>query len=322
MRTKVFKGESLPAVLLQVRQEFGQEAIIINTRECGTHQIEVEVGWWVEGEGVEQLFYEEQPSLGTLADMSMEADIAGALTAQGLSGEIRDFCKANLPTKGDTAERLAKALTKVLVFDGSMPFQSRSVLVVGPPQSGKTTTLLKLAARLREALGCKVGIVSADEESDAKRERLTAYSDLLEMPISFVDAALPAAERIPAAASCLEESDLILIDTPGADPRNDREHLHLSRLLRPCRDMEKLLIVPASQDIVSLRVQLQRFESYGCSRLVLTKIDRCGRLGPTVNAICESDLPLGFFGAGDRIPQDIEPASPRKLAALLLRRMH
>jgi flagellar biosynthesis protein FlhF len=67
---------------------------------------------------------------------------------------------------------------------------------------------------------------------------------------------------------------------------------------------------------------LQRFESYGCSRLVLTKIDRCGRLGPTVNAICESDLPLGFFGAGDRIPQDIEPASPRKLAALLLRRMH
>lgn len=322
MRTKIFKGDSLPAVLHQVREEFGDNAVIINTRECGTHQIEIEVGWWVHGESAEQLLHEEEPSLGVLADMSQDKDIAGALAAQGLSGDLRDFCERHLPKKGESCERLSHALSKVMNFNSTTPFQSRCVVVVGPSQSGKTTTLIKLATRLREALGCKVGIVSAEAGREENEERLAAYADLLDIPLVIADERCKAAERIPVAVSRLEECDLILIDTPGADTRNEREHLHLGRLLQPCGEMEKLLVVPASLDFVSLRLLMQRFEVYGCSRLVLTKIDQCGRLGSILNAICESELPLGFFGSGDRIPQDIEPASARKLAALLLRRMH
>jgi flagellar biosynthesis GTPase FlhF len=323
MRTKVFKGDSLPSVIHQVRAEFGDNAVIINTREYGTHQIEVEVGWWVQGESVEQLFYEEEPTLGVLADLVQDEDISGALRAQGVSGELRDFCERHLPKKkADPCDRLSHALSKIFNFNSTTPFDSRCVAILGPSQSGKTTTLIKLAVRLREALGCSVGLVSAQVGSDDHEERLAAYAELLDIPFVIAENRGRAADRIPAAVAQLEQSDLILIDTPGADPRSEKEHLHLGKLLQKCGSMEKLLVVPASLDFVQLRLLLQRFDVYGCSRLVLTKLDQCGRLGGVINAIAESDLPLGFFGCGDRIPQDIEPASARRLASLLLRKMH
>jgi flagellar biosynthesis protein FlhF len=264
----------------------------------------------------------EEPALGLLADLSMETDIFGALSAQGVSADIQLFCDGSMPKKGEPVERLAKALSKVVVFDGQVPFSSRCVVVMGPPQGGKTTAIVKLAARLQEALVCKIGIVSAERESDEHHARLLAYAELLDIPIEIADGSLEVEARIPVAVSKLEACDLIFIDTPGVDVREQKEWSHLVALLDPCRDMEKLLVLPASQDAITMRLQAQRFDSLGATRIVLSKIDQNGLLGATLNVAHECEVPIGFLSGGDRIPQDIEPASARRIAGLLLRRMH
>jgi flagellar biosynthesis protein FlhF len=322
MRTRIFKGESLPAVLLQVREECGEDVVIITTRERGYRQVEIEVGLVSAKRANQETLPAEQPSLALLADLSVENDIFGALSAQGVSADIQLFCEQNLPNKGDAVEKLAKALSKVVVFDGKVPFASRCVVVMGPPQGGKTTAIVKLAARLQEALVCKIGIVSAESGSKEHNDRLAAYAELLDIPMEMVDSALDASARIPAAVSRLEACDLIFIDTPGVDVRDADGWSDLSALLEQCRDMEKLLVLPASQDAVTLRLQAQRYDGLGATRMVLSKIDENGLLGAILNVAHECEIPVGFISAGDRIPQDIEPASARRIAALLLRRMH
>jgi flagellar biosynthesis GTPase FlhF len=322
MRTRIFKGESLPAVLLQVREECGDDVVIITTRERGFRQVEIEVGLTAAKRTESETVESEEPSLGLLADLAVESDIFAALSAQGVSADIQQFCEHAMPKKGEPVERLAKALSKVVVFDGQVPFSSRCVVVMGPPQGGKTTAIVKLAARLQEALVCRIGIVSAECGSDEQHDRLLAYAELLDIPIEIVDGALEVEAQIPTAVSKLEACDLIFIDTPGVEVRDPKQWSYLSSLLNLCRDMEKLLVLPASQDPIAMRLQAQRFDALGATRIVLSKIDQNGLLGATLNVAHECEIPIGFLSVGDRIPQDIEPACARRLSGLLLRRMH
>ena len=54
-------------------------------------------------------------------------------------------------------------------------------------------------------------------------------------------------------------------------------------------------------------------------RLVVTQLDRCGYSGPLVQGLLEVAKPVAFFGIGERVPQDVEPAAARRLARMLTR---
>ncbi|MFM1847434.1 MAG: hypothetical protein RL417_908, partial [Pseudomonadota bacterium] len=47
--------------------------------------------------------------------------------------------------------------------------------------------------------------------------------------------------------------------------------------------------------------------------------DESGYIGPVVNTLIGLEKPVAFFTTGQRVPEDIEPASARRLAWMLRR---
>jgi flagellar biosynthesis GTPase FlhF len=322
MRTRTYKGESVHAVMRQVRTELGDNVVLLNTTEHGAQDVEIEIAVLDESAAPSDFESTPEPSLSTLADLYRDNDASTALAMNGLSADIRAFCAPYLRKVSQDSEGLAKVLSKIVTFDGSLPFASRAVALVGPTGVGKTTTIAKLSARLQVALGIRVGLVAADAYRVGAEFHLGAFAQLLGVPIASLDASLPVHNQIPEAISRLEECDLIFIDTPGVAVRDRERFEYLEQLLSSCKEMEKLLTLPAPSNEFDLGVCVKAYSRLGCTRTIVTKIDESGYLGPLLNVVHQTDLPLAFFTMGQRVPEDVEPASARRLAWMLMRRMH
>ena len=64
---------------------------------------------------------------------------------------------------------------------------------------------------------------------------------------------------------------------------------------------------------------LDRFEIFEPTCVGLSRVDDGSRPGELVTALAEKKRPLAFFTTGHTVPDDLEAASPRGLARLLLR---
>ena len=60
------------------------------------------------------------------------------------------------------------------------------------------------------------------------------------------------------------------------------------------------------------------FEIFRPQHLLFTKLDETGSYGPIFSEAARTGKPLSFFTAGQRIPEDLEAASPERLLDLVL----
>ena len=131
--------------------------------------------------------------------------------------------------------------------------------------------------------------------------------------------------EVERAVSSLRGCDIILVDTPGCDLSDARAIDNLSGELARVPAVETFLVLEAagSKEISHAK---HAFRSLDCERIVVTKLDRTGFIGPVINLALEGSAecpkPLAFFSTGTRMPEDIEPATARRLARLLVRSMH
>ena len=59
---------------------------------------------------------------------------------------------------------------------------------------------------------------------------------------------------------------------------------------------------------------LAQFTVYGTDRLVLTKLDETARPGAAVSVAASAGLPLAYLCTGQRVPEDLERATPLSFA--------
>ena len=94
---------------------------------------------------------------------------------------------------------------------GRGPAQPRIVALVGPPGSGKTTTLVKLAVNYGLAARRPVLLLSMDTYRVAAADQLRSYAAILGVGFQLL-------ETVSSLAQAIEENrgkELIFIDTPG-----------------------------------------------------------------------------------------------------------
>jgi flagellar biosynthesis protein FlhF len=190
----------------------------------------------------------------------------------------------------------------------------RITALVGPPGAGKTTTLVKLAVNYGLACRRPVVLLSMDNHRIAAAEQLRSYAAILGVGFQLL-------ETVSSLAQSIEEhrgKDLILIDTPGLGFTELTDSSTLAQFLSTRADIDTQLTLAASVKPVDLSRMVDAYQVFKPQRLVFTKLDETTSFGPIFNEAVRTGLPLSFFAAGQRIPEDLEEVTASRLTGMIL----
>ena len=205
--------------------------------------------------------------------------------------------------------------------DGPKP---RIVLFVGVNGSGKTTTIGKIASKLK-AQGAKALLVAGDTFRAAAIEQLTVWGDRAGIPVLAkapgADAAGLIYEAVEKARA--ENLDLVLVDTAGRLQNRAELMDELSKILRVVRKLDPdaphdvFLVLDATVGQNALS-QVEAFRHTArVTGLVMTKLDGTAKGGVLV-AIAEAHaLPIHFVGVGESA-DDLQPFSAKTFSRALV----
>jgi flagellar biosynthesis protein FlhF len=190
----------------------------------------------------------------------------------------------------------------------------RAAALVGPPGSGKTTALVKLAVREGLEKRRAVRIVSLDTYRVAATEPLRTYAAIL--GVNFRTADNPAA--LGQALVGAGERDLVLIDTPGLAPGESEAAAEVARILLRYPEIEVQLTLGTTTRYADLTSAVDRFEMFRPSKLLFTRLDEATSFGAAFSQAVRTGRPVSFLAVGPRVPEDLEEASRSRLIGLLL----
>ena len=258
---------------------------------------------------IDEELFEELEELLVMGDV-------GVPTATYITGQLRQKVKE----KGITDPSLILGELKAIVADilqgddtlhiGTKP---SVILVIGVNGVGKTTTIGKLAARLKGE-GKSVILGAADTFRAAAIEQLEVWAQRAGVPlIKHGEGADPAAVVFDTiAAAKARGCDVVICDTAGRlhNKKNLMDELgKISRIIDrelPGCDRETLLVLDAAtgQNAVN---QAREFQSAaGITGIVLTKLDGTPKGGVVLPIKRDLGLSVKFIGVGEQV-DDLQP---------------
>ncbi len=312
MRMKLFSAATMEEAMEQMRAELGSDAVILSTRnEPGNVEVRAAVERAPNARFATPVFSESRPHF----DNTTRERIKDVMSWHGAPSGFTDIVtNAGLKLMGATADpgpALAAGLEGVLSFSPVHSDTRKSILLVGAPGSGKTSTAAKLASVTRNSpLGLKAA--SADFDASGGHARLAAY-------VGRPDVGLfksPEALQNHLAARTASERKLV-IDGPAFNPVNPNEIARLRNLLYHV-DVEPILVMSAEGHPEDLEDNARAFASVGVRRAILTKLDVVRRRGGAFAALSSSRLSIAQLSLTHSISNGLIPATPLRIARLLL----
>ena len=266
-------------------------------------------------------FYDELEETLILADMGVEA-------ALEISGELRRRCKLDNVKEAAQAREILKNILVGLMNIGlpelDIEHKPAVCLFIGVNGVGKTTTIGKLAARLKGE-GKRVLLCAGDTFRAAAADQLEIWSGRAGVDIVRQhEGADPAAVVFDAVnAAKARGTDVVLVDTAGRlhNKQNLMNELNkISRVIeRECPDVsrETLLVLDATTGQNGLIQAKQFMESAGLTGVVLTKLDGTAKGGIVVAIARELGVPVKFIGVGEGV-DDLMPFQAEDFVEALL----
>ncbi len=200
------------------------------------------------------------------------------------------------------------------ISESSVAGRRQIAMVVGPTGVGKTTTLAKLAGHFGVREGCRLGLITVDTYRVAAVEQLRTYAEIIDLPMRVVADAAEMQEALDAFADC----DLVLIDTAGRSPHDDRRLTELKQLIDAVCPDHVYLVLSLASGSNALRAAAERFATVRPTSLVITKLDEATGCGGLLSVARDIGLPISYFTTGQEVPRDIEPANPCRAARLIV----
>ena len=212
-------------------------------------------------------------------------------------------------------DSLMKVLTKIkLGTDRDSLKKKRIYTFIGPTGVGKTTTLAKLAAQSALQSGMKTAMITLDTFRIAAAAQLEAYARIMGVPVEVA----VSGKDLQKAIRKYGDYDRIYIDTAGRSPDSDQGNNDLINLFRDRDNVHGFLVLSATTQYKNMINTSNRFENLPFHSYIFSKLDETEDVSPMINFLISKEKPVSFFTTGQQVPEDIEIASKKKLASLLL----
>ncbi|PWU12373.1 MAG: hypothetical protein C5B51_00730 [Terriglobia bacterium] len=350
---KSYFAQSIEAAIEQAHAELGPDALLLNSREAppeAKHQgaYEVVFGCKPASSGAPAEMQRDpvddlRRKMDEIRDMvarigvahaAPAGSVADALLAAGvdpvLAVEIEIAVQHRLRNQSviemgrlksgnwppaDVMRETAAELESRFDID---PVIGRITALIGPPGAGKTTCLVKLAVTQGLAARRAVRLISTDNYRIAAAAQLQTYAEVLGVPFTLAETPAALAQAIDAAPN----DALVLIDTPGYSAASLAESgFDLAAFLRNRQDIDTHLVLTASMRLADLRRIVDRFEAFHPAKLLFTRLDEAESSAAMFCEAARTRKPLSFFGTGQLVPEDLEPARKETITRLLAREL-
>ncbi|XP_050237165.1 cell division protein FtsY homolog, chloroplastic [Mercurialis annua] len=258
--------------------------------------------------------------LDELEEILLVSDFGPRITIKIVESLRENILSGKLKSGSEIKDALKKSVLEFLINKGKktelqLGFRKPAViLIVGVNGGGKTTSLGKLAHRLKNE-GAKILMAAGDTFR-------AAASDQLEIWAERTGCEIVVAEKENAKASSVisqavkrgkeQGFDVVLCDTSG------RLHTNYSLMeeLIACKKAVSKVVPGAPNEILlvldgntglNMLPQAREFnEVVGITGLILTKLDGSARGGCVVSVVDELGIPVKFVGVGEGV-EDLQP---------------
>ena len=236
----------------------------------------------------------------------------GANTSATIINNLRERVKKeNIKEEQGVREALRKEIQEIFdATDNTLKLETKPavILVVGVNGVGKTTSIGKIANRLKKD-GKKVVVAAADTFRAAAVEQLEIWANRVGCDIVKREEGVDPASVVYDAIKITKEknADVLICDTAGR--LHNKKYL-MDELIKikkvidkelPDSSEEVLMVLDATtgQNAIS---QVQAFkETVDITGIVLTKLDGTAKGGAVIGIVNENKVPVKFIGVGEQV---------------------
>lgn len=269
---------------------------------------------------IDEDFYEDLEETLIMGDIGVKAstDILERLRAGVKEKHIKEPAQCRQLLIDSISEQMA-------VGEAAYEFEKQPsvVLIVGVNGVGKTTTVGKLAGKLK-ASGKKVIIAAADTFRAAAVEQLEEWAHRADVDIiKAMEGSDPASVIYDAVnAAKARHADVLLCDTAGRlhNKKNLMNELEkINRIIQrefPDAYRENLVVLDGTTGQNALSQAREFGEVCDLTGIVLTKMDGTAKGGIAVAIVSELGVPVKYIGVGETI-EDLEKFDPQSFVKAL-----
>lgn len=316
MRLKTYTAANMNEAFALVKQELGADAIIVNTENTEDGGVRITAA----EEEKDFSFSEKEEVFPEPRRRDFDdSRIRKSLKYHGVIKQTREKILANIRQEYyDSGEKddkvlLERCLNKMFGYYKMLERKHPFKLFMGITGSGKSTAIAKVATQAKfKKISCC--IVSTDNIRAGANNQLQAFAEILETPFSCAKDAQSLYEK---AASSAERYELVLVDTPGINPFEEKEVSLISPLVRALK-ADVIMTMDAGRNSYDSVEIAEIFSKLGARYLLPTRMDLTRRIGGIISVAESTGMALGAAGVSSSIVQGIAKIDAKSLARLLL----
>jgi len=174
--------------------------------------------------------------------------------------------------------------------------------LVGPTGVGKTTTLVKMAARYALQHGTdKIALITTDNYRVGAQEQLRNYGRIMEAPVRVANDSAELKEILKS----MYDKKLVLIDTAGMSQRDMRLTEQFTMLREGTSLIKTYLVMSASTQYSVMEETVKAYGKVVLDGCIFTKLDETNSLGGALSVAADQQLPIAYISDGQRVPEDL-----------------
>ena len=240
-----------------------------------------------------------------------------------ISKSIMDEVNRSLTKDAPLDQILANVYQKIILMigqpyliDAKAEGKTKYIFFLGSTGVGKTTTIAKIASKLKLEKNANIALVTADTYRIAAVEQLKTYANILSVPLEVIYSP----EELGDAQEELSKYDICLVDTAGRSHKNKEQIEDIRALIEqvPIGERQVYLVLNAGTKYSDLKEIASVYSGLTDFSIIFTKLDETSSAGAMLNMRMKTKCPLSYVTWGQNVPDDIGEVDAQKVAKQLL----